>query len=249
MGGRINFSMKRLKATAIASILGGVLVHLAVLTVIRIEGPAERTPFQFPAPVQYVGNLSGETPPAILEQAALFDSAPLFMPPRWNLASEVSEVASLREATEIFDRYSPQLLISEAVPSYPEDPDTAKQSQNVAFPSGPAFILSRFGRSPQSLPATESAGASFLLRRMDASMAKPLPAPGLPVSIQALAPPTLWTPVQFYLQISEGMPAGLPLLAQSSGFADWDKVLQAFIGSFGFYRKLGDGYYHLIVYP
>ena len=241
--------MKRLKATAFASILGGILIHLAVLTVIRIEGPAERSPFQIPAPVQYVGNLSSETPPAILEQAALFDSAPLFMPTRWNLASEVSEVASLREATEIFDRYSPQLLISEAVPSYPEDPDTAIKSRNVAFPSGPAFILSRFGRYPQSFPASESAGASFLLTRLDESKVNPLLAPELPASMKALAPPTLWTPVQFYLQISEGMPAGLPLLAQSSGFADWDKVLQTFIGSLSFYRKLGDGYYHLMVYP
>jgi len=59
----------------------------------------------------------------------------------------------------------------------------------------------------------------------------------------------MWGPVQFFLHVSEGLPVGLPLLGQSSGFAEWDEVLQGFIGSLDFYRNLGDGYYRLAVFP
>ena len=67
--------------------------------------------------------------------------------------------------------------------------------------------------------------------------------------LEAQAPPVLWPPVEFYLQLSGGIPTGPPLMAQSSGFAEWDQALKAFFSSLSFYRLLEDGYYHLLVYP
>jgi hypothetical protein len=241
--------MKRLKATAAVSVMGGILVHLAVFTVIRIEPPVQKDPFLDSSSVQYVGNLDRKAAPAILQQAALFDSAPLFMPTRWNPASEMADVASLREATEIFDRFSAQLRVPGFTPGFPGAGRKAGSGVSVDLPEGPAFVLSRYGRRQLPAPDAVSRGPSFKLNRVDDSTSGSVSGPPIPPSLQALAPPALWTPAQFYFQLSDGLPAGLPVLAQSSGFADWDRNLQAFISSLGFYRQLEDGYYHLLVYP
>jgi hypothetical protein len=241
--------MKRLKATALGSILGGTLVHLAVLTVIQIEPPVSREPFEASSEVRYVGNLDREVAPAILQQAALFDSAPLFMPTRWNPASEVSEVASLREATEIFDRFPAELRLPRRRPGFPGQALATTGGSGPELPGGPAFVLGRFGRQTIDPEVALSPGATLAIRRLDAEGGLDRSGGPIPAALQALSPPALWTPAQFYLQITEGVPVGLPVLAQSSGFADWDKAIQGFVSSLGFYRQLEDGYYHLWVYP
>ena len=241
--------MKGLTATAVASIIGGTLVHLAIFTVIQIESPVQKDSFTDTSEVRYVGNLNREASPEILEQAALFDSAPLFMPTRWNPVSQMSDVASLKEATEIFDRYAFQLSLPGFAPAFPDQRSQSGESVQEDLPGGPAFVLSRFGRQPASAANAVSRGPSVQLNQLDDTAKGAVSGPELPAPLQALAPPALWTPAQFYLQISEGIPAGLPLLAQSSGFADWDQALQGFFSSLGFYRQLDDGYYHLLVYP
>ena len=240
--------MKRITATAAVSILGGILIHLAVLTVVHIEAPRLRQPLQDTTQVRYVGSLNRETAPSILQQAALFDSAPLFMPTRWNPGSQMAGVASLKEATEIFERFPALLSLPEFEPAFPGG-RWATTGQVREFPGGPAFALSRLGRKPATATRATSPGPSIQVKQLDLAVSGAPPGTVLPASLQALAPPTMWPPVQFYFHISEGLPAGLPLLAQSSGFADWDQALQSFISSLGFYRQLNDGYYHLWVYP
>jgi hypothetical protein len=241
--------MKRLKATAALSILGGILIHLAVFTVLRIEPPVRKAPFEDFSTVLYVGSLNREAAPATLQQAALFDSAPLFMPTRWNPASEMAEVASLKEATEIFDEFPAQLRMPAFLPGVPSGDSGPADPSILRLPSGPAFVLDRYGRKEALEPQGASGGPSFLLNRLDDAASGPAQGPSVPRALQALAPPALWTPTQFYFQVAGGIPAGLPVLAQSSGFADWDRALQGFISSLGFYRQLEDGYYHLLVYP
>ncbi|MEX0324598.1 MAG: hypothetical protein AB3N33_00780 [Puniceicoccaceae bacterium] len=239
--------MKRLTATAIVSILGGTLIHLAVLTVIRIEAPVTRAPYEITTAVSYVGDLNREAAPAILEQAALFDSAPLFMPTRWNPASQMAEVASLQEATEIFDRFQARLRLPAFEPHFPGAPGMVLP--RPALPDGPAFTLARYGRVPSFSREVVSPGPTVHISSLKEGSADLPESTPLPESLQTLSPPALWTPVQFYLHVSEGAPVGIPMLAQSSGFIDWDQALQGFVASLDFYRQLGDGYYHLLVYP
>ncbi len=241
--------MKSLRIIAFVSIVGGILIHLAVLTVIRIQPPLQRAPEERQPAVEYVGNLSGPVPPSIMEQAALMDSAPLFMPTRWNLVSQMGDVASLREATEIFEPFAAQLRLPVAEPGFPGSSLASAATTEPELPEGPAFTLSRFGRTRTAPPSVRAPGPSVRVDPIYGSSSARRPAAALPAAVSSRAPPALWTPVRFYLQLSEGIPVGIPLLSQSSGFADWDEVLQNFLGSLDFYRNLDDGYYSLSVFP
>lgn len=240
--------MKSLKTIAFLSIIGGVLAHLAVFTVIRIQGPAQPEPYPDPAPIRFLGNFDQLAAPAILEQAALFDSAPLFMPTRWNRVSQMSEVASLREATEIFPPFPEDLLLSRFEPSPPAASAELGPRPLDLLPDGPGFILSSLGRKPTLTVPASSPGPAIRLQRLDREVSG-LPAERLPRALGDLAPSALWSPTRFHVLISEGMPVGPPFLTRSSGFPDWDVTLYRFIGSLEFYRSLDDGYYLLTVFP
>ena len=241
--------MKSLRVIAVVSIAGGILIHLAVLTVIRIQPPLQRVPQERQAEVEYVGNLSGPLAPAIMEQAALMDSAPLFMPTRWNQVSQMGDVASLREATEIFEPFAPQLHLPAARPGFPGPALDPSELMEPELPEGPAFTLSRFGRTRSIAPPGRSPGPSVRIEPISGPAASGQPTASLPPEIISRAPPALWTPARFHLQLVEGVPVGVPLLSQSTGFADWDEALQGFLGSLDFYRNMADGYYRLSVFP
>jgi hypothetical protein len=241
--------MKSAYTIAILSILGGLLVHLMVLLVIRIEGPQSPQPHPDLHRVQYLGSLGENTAPAIFDQAALYDSAPLFMPTEWNLVSEMSNVASLQSATEIFEPFTPQLSIVDAKPTSPTQGRVRIDGQSSRLPQGSAFMLSRFGRKEQKSLTSISRGVSFSVAQVGLSSDNAYEDHNLPTSIHASAPESLWNPVQLFLHLQGGVPIGLPLVAQSSGFADWDSSLQGYFTQLAFFRQLKDGYYQIWVYP
>lgn len=241
--------MKRSSSIAYASILGGILVHIAVFTVIRIQGPAERQQFEKPAEIQFMGNLDEDAKPEILQQAALLDSAPLFMPTQWNPVSEMSEVASLRGATELFAAFPADLKLPDSSPARPGTYAGAVAPTGYPMPSGPAFVLSRMGQKRPQQQELRSPGSTVVVEQLDSTLSIDNPRTVLPAEIQDQEPPALWTPVSFYFQLSDGWPTGLPVLAQSSGFPDWDDSLQSYVGTLAFYRNLADGYYRLSVFP
>ena len=242
--------MKRAYAIAALSFIGGITVHLMVILVIQVENPLVRQLENQQAPIRYVGNLRKDAARSIHEQAALNDSAPLFMPTRWNLVSEVSDVASLKEATEIFQPFPARLSLLGAGPASLDPSGSRGDPQKFRLPHGSAFVLSRYGRRPDSGQLPVSAGASFVVRSLDTPDSEHTRhALELPEEILSNAPPSLWNPVQILLHLSGGLPIGLPMVGQSSGFAEWDASLQAHFSSLGFYRGHRDGYYQIWVYP
>ena len=241
--------MKSVYAIAVLSILGGLLVHLMVLLVIHIEGPVVRLPQEPPQEVKFIGSLSRDAMPSVIEQAALNDSAPLFMPTEWNLVSDMSNVASLQSATEIFEPFSPLLSLVDARPIAPMNAGRTDQSRDVWLPSGSAFFLSRYGRKAVEIPSITSEGVSFSVNQVDSSSRNSLNEQKFPLEVAASAPESLWNPVRLFLHLKGGVPIGLPLIAQGSGFVDWDASLQAYFTELAFYHQLNDGYYQIWVYP
>ncbi|MGC9451134.1 MAG: hypothetical protein ACP5I4_06765 [Oceanipulchritudo sp.] len=241
--------MKRLRTIAFLSIIGGLLVHLAVFTFIHIEAPVGRNPHPRAVPVEYAGHLDRPASPAFREQAALLDGAPLFMPTRWNAASQMSEVGSLREATEIFEVFAPDLALPYFTPDPPLEGIAPEGSPDDPLPSGPAFVLSRFGRSLPGAPAARSRGPAIRIRPLDQARSQDMTSRTLSPALASSAPPVLWDPCRFYVLMDKGIPVGSPLLDQSSGFPDWDEALAAHLSSLSFYRWLPDGYYLLTVFP
>jgi hypothetical protein len=221
--------VKKLRTIAFLSIAGGVLAHLVVFTLIRIEGPGQPAPFPKPAPIRHLGNFDQALPSTIIEQASLFDSAPLFMPTRWNRASRMSEVASLREAP------NPSTAPAVAAPE--------------VLPDGPAFMLAQLGRVAESPLLAESPGPAVVVQTMGPKRSTGRPVGLLPPDLTVQAPAALWNPAGFHLLVREGVPAGSPFLVQTSGFSDWDDLVREFVASLEFYRTLQDGYYLITVFP
>jgi hypothetical protein len=171
------------------------------------------------------------------------------MPTKWNLVSQMDNVASLREATEVFSQYDPLLTLPESTPgSIPLIP-SAEQSPEISFPDGPSFFLARFGRRPAQALPDRSSEAALQSLSLGQAIDHGTGYTALPESLKALSPGALWPPVRFYLHLVRGTSLGKPVIAESSGFTDWDQALQAYIGSSDYYRSLGSGYYRITVYP
>lgn len=239
--------MKPRHLIATLSITGGVIAHLAILTILRIQDPLLREPFPEQAPVLFVGEQPEGASISLQQQASLLDSAPLFMPTRWNASSRMENVASLREATEIFQPFAPELrlpavqleLAASLLPSSP----------SIAFPEGPGFLLAGFGQERSLLQLEGEAGPAYQVQPVSGSTLGEARTGGLPSALAAQAPPALWSPVLIFLQIIDGRPAGPAFVAESSGFAEWDEAVQDFANSLAFYGPLGDGYYRLSIVP
>lgn len=241
--------MKRILSLAVISILGGLVAHVGVFTFIRIEFPQRSVTTDDGFAVQYVGDTGIRANPALGEQVFLQDSAPLFMPTKWNLVSRMDDVASLREATEVFSQYPPLLTLPDSSAGSMPAPVPVETLAEAALPDLPSFYLARFGRRPDGPLSGTSSGASLLSIPLGTAVDRDLRVSSLPEGLIALSPGTLWPPVRFYLHLIQGMPLGEPVIDQSSGFTDWDHALQDYIGSLAYYRSLKSGYYRITVFP
>ena len=119
--------MKPLIPIALFTIFLGLVAHLGVFFLFKIEGPSVLDSEGRGTAMEFVGDLGRGQDPVLREQALLRDSAPVFMPTRWNLASEMTGVASLRESTEVFAPFPPRISLPEAVPDIliPEPPPSS----------------------------------------------------------------------------------------------------------------------------
>ena len=241
--------MKRAYTIAIISVIGGVLVHLMVMLVIQVKMPARQSAGPKSAVVRFIGELGDTTSESVIDQAVLHDSAPLFMPTRWNLASDTGKVASLQSATRIFEPFQPQLLLVGTRPAAPLAGTSTASGGTSRLPGGSAFYLARFGRKVARPVTAISPGPTLRADLMEASNPRPAHKRQLPAELATSAPPSLWNPVKMFLQMENGMPVGVPLLSQSSGFADWDASLQRYFMQLDFYLQLDNGYYQIWVYP
>lgn len=240
--------MKPLIPIALLTILFGLVAHLAVFFVFQVEGPSIPDSLERGTVVEFVGDLGRGQDPVLREQVLLRDSAPVFMPTRWNLASEMTGVASLRESTEVFAPFPARINLPGTVPDS-LDPEPPPSLSRYLLPENARFYLSLLGRN--ETPSGEIKASRPVLRaeRMGAEVpARPESRP-LPVSLEALRPAALWNPARLFLQVQNGKVVGVPLIARSTGFTEWDQALQAHVGSLEFYARLEDGYYRITAYP
>lgn len=241
--------MKRLRALALFSVLCALAAHFGIFYFLGIRAPMMRIPAPQRFEVQYLDSSAGYADPVVIQQSILLDSAPLFMPTRWNLASEMSEVASLQQATEVFSPFPPSLDLPGTYPTCPWSPPSGKELQLPVLADDPSLLLARFGREARSVPERVSTSSKVSALRLDGSPELLPVTISLPPSLNQQSPVALWNPVRFYLQITEDIPVGSPLLVQSSGFSEWDEALQSFVGSLEFYRSIESGYYRISIFP
>lgn len=242
--------MKRSLSLALIFGAGGVVLHLAGLLLVDVSFVQKATP-----PGGRVAAFSASIAPpgsilASRENRLLNDSSPLFMPTRWNLASNLEGVASLREATEVFDPYAARInLPREPQWMNPFSSDDALLPPESFLPQGSAFVLSSLGRGNGSSENLSPAPPPVVAVNLEA-VSDALPTRSeLPQSLLASAPQGLWEPFQCLLGLAEGKPTGVPLQEKSSGNAAWDEVLKRYLQSLDYYRMLEDGYYRITIFP
>ena len=230
------------------ALLLGVALHLAGFLCFRVisnslpERAATR-PF-----VQYVSADSLAHDAELEEQAALFDSAPLFMPTRWN-ASQISPV-NLRDAARgQFPEFEPEInLLRELQPSSllvacdlnVNAPIDLLASRFWRFFSGFAQSPDALVVLPDSLPVAE-------IWVLDDPVAATL---SLSADLSFTTAVPIARPVLYYLRVSAGgVLLGAPALGRSSGNEAFDAAAAEWLGRPVVRAQLPQGYLSITVFP
>ena len=230
------------------ALLLGIAFHLAGFLFFRVTSNPLPERVATPPFVQYVSVDSVVTDTELAEQAALFDSAPLFIPTRWN-ASQVSPMHLRGAARCQFPEFEPEInLLAELQPasrilntdlkvSAPIDLLASRYWHFFAdFPlsSDPVVALS------ESMPVAE-------VSVVGDPIAETL---SLTADMKFSSAVQIVRPVQYYLRVS---PAGevlsAPTLSQSSGSEEFDVGVAQWLGRPEVLAQLPSGYLSIQVFP
>lgn len=244
--------LRRLRPTplALAAILGGTAVHVFAIVMVRFPDSAEPPASAVPMPfLRWVDDTMDDEP--VREQARLFDSAPFFVPTRWNVASDIDGMASLEEQTVLYSAFPADLLIDRT-----EAPMVGLLER--FRPSVPDLLRDlAILRSTESFAATEES-ASPIEARPVRLLVEPV-ARGtagsdewrmdLPTDLAAAVPGGLWETPVFFLDFTVTGLVGKPVLARGSGNRELDARLLEHLAEPSVTRRFGAGYYRVTLVP
>lgn len=221
----------------------GVAVHWLLFVFISIsigDGPTElaRT-----FDVGWVGEDPETSDDGWIDTALLFDAEPLFLPTQWNSASDLSKIARLRDATELFPPFAARV----GKVSMDLFPEGSFAPDDWAFLPDSAQPFRHFLKAASVVTANETiAGVSVRIVSV--------PGLGNPIELNEvlqvdlkLAPPTLWNPLEYVLVIDPKLGTEMPLKLTSSGSVDWDNLLTKALSENPFLEQLPYGYYRVFV--
>lgn len=243
---------KRIWAVMAAVVAVGmaVLVHLVGFLQIEVTIPVEAELERPRGFVLYSDSRQEQSDPVLREQSELLDSASLFLPTRWNTASDINQVASLREETELFLPFKPTLtVLAEGMPEKPQVGEPLELEQLIPAPAVRDLQAMGLGHTPlkgqtATSPVTPGPLRGLNLRAFDLQSGKSLWLdPGEPE--QENYPDELWEPATVNVQILWGRPLGPASIHRSSGYSNWDRYLQELSESSLIYSQLKDGYWRL----
>ena len=228
------------------SLLLGVCVHLVGFLVFRVISNPLPSRDATPAFVQYVSPNSLLSGAALEEQAALFDSAPLFVPGQWNAAHNL-QPPSLERALLRFPAYGePQSDFSSALVS-----DGLPVGLSYAVSEPVDLLALRYwnlfrgvGQDASPIEALETTGVFAEVRTMQGGVIRTAPVKVEVLSMQAMQPATYFLRVE-----AEGRVIGRPTLSVSSGDAAFDAAAYTWLIDSGFTASLPAGFLEIRVYP
>ena len=240
-----NSPQKMLSPVLRVSLLLGICIHLAGFLVFRVSSdplPSREAVEPF---VQFVSPETLASGAELDEQAALFDSAPLFIAGQWNAAHNLSIPRDDR-SLQRFPAYQPEMNVaSELIP------EGTSLGPNYAVREPFDLLASRFWDLFRGIELSESnpvqldavgvfaevrslTGQVIQSRRVDVDLS----------TSQAIQP------VRFFVRLEAGgRLLGTPTLSVSSGFSEFDEVAYDWLVDSGFAASLDAGYFEVIVYP
>lgn len=235
--------------TVFLIVLGGVVLHIAGFLAIQPFWD-ELEPVEYPEP--YIQIRAGESTPSGLveaQYALLNDSAPLFIPTRWNYLSRIEfDGYQLPDPVTLFEPFPPRLSAA--------SPDSfwfgservgadAGLERMLEFP--PTSFFEGFGwRQSRVEPLPERPAGYSVENLMTGEI----------VSSGNLAPDQLpgsaglsWQPVHYLLLVEPLGRVGRPLPLGSSGNEMLDQQIQEWLVKNAFWRNLEPGYYQIRIGP
>ena len=229
------------------SLLIGIAIHLAGFLIFRVvSNPLphreETRPF-----VEYVSAGSLANDEELEEQAALFDSAPLFIPTRWN-ASQSIQFVQRAAVSGKFSEFEPEInLLSALQPSSlpvaqnfnVNKPIDLLNSRFWRFFSGFGQSADRIRELPSSLPVAQISVVGDFSNLLS-----------IPARFEYVTATAVPQPVVYYLRttISRGV-GSAPTLGQSSGNEAFDRAAGQWLVLPEVLGQLPRGYLSITIYP
>ncbi len=230
------------------SLLLGVALHLAGFLIFRVVSSPLPDRVATGPYVEYVSAGSLANDRELEELAALFDSAPLFIPTRWN-ASQVLLVDSKDKMQGQFPEFEPEIqLLTELQPS------SFLVPQNIAVDKPLDLLASRFWRffagfaeSPRSVaefPDVTPIAEVSIVGELDARRLS------IPVDLSYTTSSSVERPVLYFVRVSgSGLTSYAPTLGQSSGNADFDRAADEWLRRPEVLSQFPQGYLSIKVFP
>jgi hypothetical protein len=219
------------------------LVGFLIFRVVSNPLPARET---IPPFVQYLSPSSLLSGAALEEQAALFDSAPLFVPGKWNASHNLRPLSRERTLLSFSAYGEPQrdfssALISEGLPVGLESAVT----EPVDLLALRYWNLFRgIGQTAPVVEEFEGTGVFVEVRTLEGRVVQTLAADLAILSMQAIQPTTYFQAVD-----AGGRALGRPTLSVSSGDATFDIAAYNWLVESGFSAGLPAGFFEIRVYP
>ena len=198
--------------------------------------------------VEYVSAGSLASDRELEEQAALFDSAPLFIPTRWN-ASQVLTYDSGDALRGKLPEFEPKIeLLSELKPS------SFLVVENIQVDEPLDLLASRFWRFFAGFSESADPVVAFSDTPPVAEVSvvgQPSRSPiSIPVQLDYTSAAPVARPVLYYIRLSgSGLALSAPMLGQSSGNGDFDGAVAVWLSRPELLGQLPKGYLSIKVFP
>ena len=230
------------------SLLLGVALHLAGFLIFRVVSSPLPDRVAAPPFLEYVSAGSFANDRELEELAELFDSAPLFIPTRWN-ASQATVVDPRNRMQGQFPDFEPEIqLLSELQLS------SFLVPQNIAVDKPLDLLASRFWRFFAGFAESPRPVAEFpdVTPIAEVSIVGQLAAwrLSIPAELSYTTSSSVERPVLYYVRASgSGLTLSAPTLGQSSGNADFDRATDEWLRRPEVIGQLPQGYLSIKVFP
>lgn len=181
------------------------------------------------------------------EQAHLFDSAPLFLPTRWNSASSPVVKGLEQSPGDLFNPFPARLSYGEG------DFGLGTVGGGRAKPPLESLKVFEdrthtvFGRGEVDQPGLDPRFA--VIEVFDPGRGEVVFRAAVPSSEAPVVPSRLWRPVDFLMQVEPIGVVGEPVLVRGSGVEEVDQFLRGAVSGMVQQRMLAPGYYRVSAGP
>lgn len=227
---------------AVVISLVALLVPLWVVMYLGMES-VEHREFERQKPFISMENPSQEAD-ITRDQSMLLDSAPLFLPTRWNTAG-VNQVLGEERGMDFFEPFNKEVSLSTNAmrPVLGKSPvntgnDAMLGAEQIAFSIGRDYATSAVKLAPRD--------AFMELRRADDGAL--LLSRTLELPLENIGD-RLWQPVEMWLSIVESGVLAEPLLSESSGMDALDDYLSRLVAEDEELALIAPGYYRVVIGP